>query len=212
MRLYQAVAWTLLLTCPALAATPFMLTLRDGAGNPVPDAVVYLQGATVVAAPSAPPVVIDQRDKVFVPLVTVIRTGTEVSFPNSDSVSHHVYSFARPNTFELPLYKGTRSPTVHFDHAGVVTLGCNIHDSMVGWIVVVDTPYFAKTDARGVAAINAVAAGGYDVFAWSPRLDPARPLSAGSVTLDETLRPQAVAVSRKLRAAAPAGALADGDY
>ena len=78
------------------------------------------------------PVVIDQRDKVFVPVVTVIQTGTEVSFPNSDSVSHHVYSFAQPNTFELPLYKGKRSPTVQFDHAGVVTLGCNIHDSMVG--------------------------------------------------------------------------------
>lgn len=211
-RLYQAVAWMLLPACSALAAAPLTLTLRDGAGQPVPDAVVYLQGAPMVVAPSVAPVVIDQRDKVFVPLVTVIQTGTEVSFPNSDSVSHHVYSFAQPNTFELPLYKGKRSPTVQFNHPGVVTLGCNIHDSMVGWIVVVDTPYFTKTDAHGVAALNDVAAGDYDVFAWSPRLDPARPVSAGPMTVDQAPRPQVVGVSRKLRAAPAAGALADGDY
>lgn len=208
----RAAACLLLLAAwPALAA-PVTVTVRDARGAPVPGAVVYLQGPAARAPAGTRPVVIDQRDKVFVPAVTVIQAGTEVSFPNSDSVSHHVYSFAQPNAFELPLYKGTRSPTVRFDHSGVVTLGCNIHDAMVGWIVVVDTPYFGRTDAQGQATFADVPAAGYAAFVWSPRLDPARPLAAGPVQVGPA--PQAVAldVGRKLRPEPAAGALAGGDY
>ena len=128
-------------------------------------------------------VIVDQRDKVFVPEVTVVQTGTDISFPNSDSVSHHVYSFAQPNSFELPLYKGGTRPLVRFDHPGVVTLGCNIHDSMIGYIVVVETPHFGTTDAQGTVTLPDVPAGSYQVQVWSPRLDPSKAVAGGSLTV-----------------------------
>jgi plastocyanin len=173
---------------------------------------VYLQGTVALTASSATPVVIDQRDKVFVPAVTVIQTGTEVNFPNSDAVSHHVYSFAQPNAFELPLYKGTRRPQVRFEKAGVVTLGCNIHDNMIGWIVVVDTPYFVKADAQGTAKLDQVAEGQYELFVWSPRLNPALPISIGPISVNSGINTEVVTVAKKLRAAPTGGALVAGDY
>ena len=85
-----------------------------------------------------------QQGKQFLPDVLVVPVGTSVHFPNRDSVRHHVYSFSPAKKFELKLYTGTPANPVVFDRAGVVTLGCNIHDRMVGWIVVVDTPYYAQ--------------------------------------------------------------------
>ncbi|MBT8131216.1 MAG: methylamine utilization protein, partial [Gammaproteobacteria bacterium] len=100
--------------------------------------------------------------------------------PNSDSVSHHVYSFANPYNFELPLYKGETRPTVSFDHPGLVTLGCNIHDSMLGYILVVDTPHFAVTDANGRAVLTGVAElrDNNPLRVWSPDIGSGEVLSA----------------------------------
>jgi plastocyanin len=187
--------------------------IRDAAGAPVPGAVVYLESGPPATAKPGTRVVIDQRDKVFVPQVTVVQVGTEVAFPNSDSVSHHVYSFARPNAFELPLYKGGTRPNVRFDHAGVVALGCNIHDSMIAYVVVVETPYFAQADGQGTATIGGVEAGSYAVQVWSPRLDPAKPLAAGTLGVGASPVQQRVAVNRKLRGEpAAGGGLVAGEY
>ncbi len=128
-------------------------------GNPIPHAVVFLEGAEASAGLPPEPTLVDQIDKQFVPRISVVRTGTTVVFPNSDDVSHHVYSFADPNNFELSLYGSEERRTVTFRHAGLVTLGCNIHDSMLGYILVVDTPYFVKTDINGEFA-----------FAWEKQL------------------------------------------
>jgi plastocyanin len=86
-----------------------------------------------------------QQKKQFVPEVLVVPVGSEVRFPNHDTVRHHVYSFSPAKKFELKLYTGTPANPVLFDRPGVVVLGCNIHDQMVGWILVVDTPYYAQT-------------------------------------------------------------------
>ena len=99
----------------------------------------------------------------------MVQTNTEVGFPNSDDVNHHVYSFSNPNQFELPLYKGKLHPPVRFESAGLVILGCNIHDHMLGYILVVDTPYFGKTDDDGGVFIPGVLPGTYDVVLWSSR-------------------------------------------
>ena len=88
----------------------------------------------------------DQAKNAFVPICWSCRPGTSVLFPNNDAVSHQVYSFSEAKTFELGLYKGNVYPPLQFDKPGVVVLGCNIHDGMLGYIVVVDTPYFALTD------------------------------------------------------------------
>jgi plastocyanin len=114
--------------------------------------------------------VMDQINRAFVPQVLVVSRGTSVEFPNNDTVSHQVYSFSAAKRFQLPLYKGEIHPPVIFDKAGLVVLGCNIHDSMVGYIYVTDAAYFGKTDEHGVLRIPGVAAGKYRIGIWSPRI------------------------------------------
>jgi hypothetical protein len=110
----------------------------------------------------------DQRHREFVPLVLVVGVGTKVEFPNSDSVSHQVYSFSPAKRFQLPLYKGESHSSVTFDRTGLVVLGCNIHDEMVGYIYVTDAAYFGTTDANGVLQFKSAAGGDYQIAIWSP--------------------------------------------
>lgn len=98
--------------------------------------------------------------------MTVIQAGSSIIFPNKDSVRHHVYSFSPAKTFELKLYSGVPSTPVVFDKAGTVVLGCNIHDQMLAFVYVVDTPYFAKTDASGKVKIGDVPNGDYLLKVW----------------------------------------------
>ena len=101
---------------------------------------------------------IAQVDREFVPYMTVLQTGTTVTFPNRDPIQHHVYSFSPAKSFEIKLYSGKSPSEILFDKPGVVTLGCNIHDWMIGYMLVVSTPYFAKTDAGGIARLRDVPA------------------------------------------------------
>lgn len=117
----------------------------------------------------------DQRDLTFVPDVLVVQTGTAVDFPNSDQVRHQVYSFSPAKTFQLALYQGRAHAPVVFDRAGLVTLGCNIHDSMVGYIYVTDSPWFALTGADGSARLHDLAPGDYTVRIWHTLLDESGP-------------------------------------
>jgi hypothetical protein len=110
----------------------------------------------------------DQRELAFVPQVLVVAVGTKVEFPNNDSVNHQVYSFSAAKKFQLPLYKGALHPPVTFDKAGLVVLGCNIHDQMAGYIYVTDMPFFGKTDSQGVLHLAQVPAGEYRLTLWSP--------------------------------------------
>ena len=161
-----AAAWlaACLWVTPALAAV-VEVTVRAG-DAPLADAVVSLHAGQAPASSAA--AVMDQRDSAFVPGVLVVQAGTTVSFPNSDTVRHQVYSFSPAKPFELPLYEGTPLAPVLFDRPGVVVVGCNIHDWMIGYIVVVDTPHFARTDARGRVRLD-VPAGRYRMQAWHAR-------------------------------------------
>jgi plastocyanin len=128
-------------------AATLEVSVTDEEGRPVERVAIYV--TAVNAAPEklrTPIAVMDQQDKQFVPHMLVVQTGTSVEFPNHDDVSHHVYSFSRAKSFELGLYKGQKYPPVVFDVAGTIVLGCNIHDGMLGYIKVVDTPYFALTN------------------------------------------------------------------
>jgi plastocyanin len=149
--------------------------VRDARGNAVADAVVYAvpQGHELPLAQST--ATMDQKNRMFVPHVLPIQTGTSVRFPNSDDIRHQVYSFSPAKTFQLPLYKGNPSAPVVFDKEGVAMLGCNIHDHMSAYIVVVDTPYFATTGKGGRAKLSNVSAGKYLVRVWYPdmRSEPA---------------------------------------
>jgi plastocyanin len=157
--------WLLCLGLSAHAAE-VTLTVTDAAGRLVTDAVVAFYDKKTPAISPAPGKIV-QKNKMFNPKVTVIQTGTKVNFPNEDTVRHHVYSFSPAKKFELKLYSGVPTDPVLFDQAGLVTLGCNIHDSMVGYIYVVDTPFFVKTDDQGKAMIK-LSDGQYSYQAWLP--------------------------------------------
>lgn len=131
------------------------LSIQDADKNPVKDAVAALISTTPVDFSTVPPAEMDQRDKMFVPKVLAIRVNTLVRFPNSDNIRHHVYSFSPAKKFELRLYHGSTAEPVLFDKPGTVVLGCNIHDSMVAYIYVLETNYFAVSDPQGNLHINA---------------------------------------------------------
>jgi plastocyanin len=151
-----------------LLAGSLEVIVKDDKGGPGSDAVVYAVGAAS-AAPKKHAVV-DQRDKQFVPYVTAIQVGTAVSFPNSDNIRHHVYSFSPAKKFELPLYSGVPAEPVVFDKVGFVTLGCNIHDWMIAYVAVLPTPYFQVTRQDGRALLKDLPAGQYTVQVWHPGL------------------------------------------
>ncbi len=171
---------------------------KDPKGAPVADAVAFVEALDAPAPvhPPADPVAIVQKDQEFVPYVTPIVVGTRVSFPNKDTVQHHVYSVSPAKKFEIPLYIGESSATILFDRPGPVTLGCNIHDWMVAYVYVLATPYFAKTGADGVADIAGLPPGRYTLELWHPRLaarvDRQITIEASGDTVQEvsvTLRP-----------------------
>jgi plastocyanin len=151
-------ALLVLLASPLAAqAADLEVVLKDAGGRPVPDAVVTFtpsQGSG--RASHFPwPMVMAQHNIAFEPHVLIAPVGADVSFPNLDTVRHHVYSFSPAKRFELKLYGREQTRAVRFDKAGVVAVGCNIHDRMSGFVVVVDTPYAVKTDTAGRAVIDA---------------------------------------------------------
>jgi plastocyanin len=152
------------------AAANFKAKVSEENGRPVQDAIVL--ASPLGAKPSFKPrnVVVDQVEREFVPYVTTIAVGAAVSFPNRDNIRHSVYSFSPAKQFELPLYEGKPAAPVLFDKPGVVVLGCNIHDWMVAYIYVADTPYFGKTGAAGTVELVDVPPGEYAVRIWHPRL------------------------------------------
>jgi plastocyanin len=152
------------------AAAPVKVQVLDRNGRPVSGLVVSLDAPNIdrSAAPSEP--AMDQIDQRFVPFTLAVRTGTAVRFPNSDSVAHQVYSFSSPKRFELGLYRGRPHAPVTFDKPGVVVLGCNIHDKMIGYVYVTDATYFGKTDTQGTWRAGSVAPAQYQLDVWSPLL------------------------------------------
>lgn len=158
-------------------AADVQVQVQDASGRSVADAVVFLESEQ--ARRQVRPVAgleMAQNHKQFVPQVLIVPVGSEVNFPNRDTVRHHVYSFSSAKKFELKLYTGTPAQPVRFEQSGVVVLGCNIHDQMVGWVLVLDTPYYAQTSASGQVALSAVPAGHYRLRTWHARLPAGAPV------------------------------------
>ena len=172
------------LVAAAASAATIVVDVRDPKAAPLADAVVYASPEGREAPSGAKTAVIDQKNKTFVPHVLPVQAGTAVKFPNSDDIQHQVYSFSPAKTFNLPLYKGTPANPIVFDTPGVVTLGCNIHDTMSAYVVVVDTPYFEKTEAGGRVELR-VPAGKYVVHVWHPDMKDEPPPQAVSASESE---------------------------
>jgi plastocyanin len=146
------------------------------------------------ALPPAVPVeaVMDQVDLAFAPDVLVLPVRSSVQFPNSDVVSHQVYSFSSARSFQLPLYRGKPYPPVTFEKPGIITLGCNIHDNMIAYIVVTEAPWFGRTDDRGSWIADDVPAGRYRLRIWHPLMnepeDKARIVEVGGQPVSATIK------------------------
>jgi plastocyanin len=147
------------------------LTVVEPSGEPLEGAIVWALPVSDQAMPATGSVAtaIEQRGKAFIPAVTPVRVGTAVSFPNLDTVRHHVYSFSPAKVFSLKLYLGTPAEPVVFDKPGEVVLGCNIHDGMLAYVMALETPYFGKTGAEGQAVLSDLVPGDYELRAWHPK-------------------------------------------
>ena len=146
---------------------------RDAKSAPVADAVAWLtpiESAQAPLLPPAEPIVITQEGEEFSPAVTPVVAGTRIVFTNRDKIQHHVYSLSKTKRFEVPLFGSESKPSVLFDQPGIIALGCNIHDWMSAHVVVLATPYFAKTPADGAVTISALPPGKYRLEIWHPRL------------------------------------------
>ena len=166
---FIAVLSVLAPTCAARAAT-LVISVQAPDGHALAGAVVTARPLDGPGKRPAPVyAIMDQVDRAFAPDLLVIPVGSTVQFPNSDSVSHQIYSFSPAKRFQLPLYRGTPYPPVQFDQVGVVTLGCNIHDDMLAYLVVTDASYFGRTDPRGAWSTE-VPRGRYRVSVWHPRM------------------------------------------
>ncbi len=151
----------LLLSIATPRAGSVAVAVKDERGQPIKDAVVYALPISASAPSRKGRAEVVQRNKQFVPYVSAVQTGSEVQFPNKDTVKHHIYSFSPAKKFEFALYSGMPPEPVVFDKAGLVTLGCNIHDWMVAYILVVPTPWFSVTDAAGESRLQNLPAGTY---------------------------------------------------
>jgi plastocyanin len=152
-------------------AASLEVTVGDQAGAPAPGAVVELQPVSAgdTASVAAADAQMTQKNQAFAPHVLVVRKGASVAFPNLDPFHHHIYSFSAARTFEIELYSRAEVPSMVFPNAGVVPLGCNIHDNMRGYIYVSEAPYFAATADNGAAAFESIPTGEWRVQVWHPR-------------------------------------------
>lgn len=159
--------WVALIGAVAQAAE-LSLAVSNTSGAALENAVATLTPTGRATPPKPAKAVIDQVNKEFVPYVSVVPVGSAVSFPNQDNIRHSVYSFSPAKKFELKLYSGTKAEPVVFDKAGVVALGCNIHDWMIAYVYVTDAPYYGRSDARGNIAFSGVEPGDYELRVWHP--------------------------------------------
>jgi plastocyanin len=188
-----------LLQTANVLAGGLVVAVQTANGRPLAGAVVTLRPLNGNSHSSTPVnAVMDQINRTFVPDLLVIPVGSTVAFPNSDSVSHQIYSFSPAHKFQLPLYRGKPYPPVIFDQAGIVTLGCNIHDSMLAYVLVTDAPFFGRADATGSWSVD-LPHGTYRLTIWQPRMQES---SQQDVTVGET--DQAKVTVRLTKALKPA--------
>jgi len=186
---------------PAFAGD-LVVTVVTKDGKPLADAVVSAPAPDGSPKPAFPwKLEIVQKNTQFLPFVLIVPVGAEVSFPNLDRFRHHVYSFSKGNKFELELYGREEKRSVAFRTVGSAALGCNIHDQMVAFVRVVDTPFAAKTDASGKAELKAAPDGASRLTVWHPH---ARTKDQ-AVTIDVVVAPGVTHVTAAIDVAASYG-------
>lgn len=188
MRINRLLAICSLSLCSLTAlANNFTVTVHNSAGKPLNDVVVYIEPPSSLSLKARTDVVeVTQADKAFAPYVAVMQKGASVNFKNDDDITHHIYSPVGDNKFEFKISAGQQRLKSDLNHAGVVTMGCNIHDWMSGHLLIVETPYFAKTNAQGQALFDLKHKGDYNIVVWHPQILEQDNRIAKLVTFDNT--------------------------
>jgi plastocyanin len=209
----RALTITALLACSAVShAGPLAVTAWQHDGKPLAGAVLTIESESpVLPTPVPTHATMDQLNLTFVPDVLVVPVHSTVQFPNSDVISHQVYSFSSARRFQLPLYRGKPYPPVTFDEPGIVTLGCNIHDNMLAYIVVTRAPWFGRTDAVGRWMLPNLPAGRFRLRLWHPLLN--EPIEVERLINASAAEERVeIHLSRKLRPAPLTGRPHSWDY
>lgn len=135
--------------------------------------VVYLEplDANVALPTTTKTINITQQDKAFAPYVSVMQSGQSVRFDNQDDITHQIYSPIGDNKFSFKISAGQQQLKGDFNQTGEIAMGCNIHDWMSGHLLILDTPYFAKTNQQGQAKITIEQAGKYTLSVWHPQMN-----------------------------------------
>jgi len=162
----------LLLTPLFCYAGNIQITVRSPDTSVIKNIVVYLTPETPLKNKKsvAKSLIINQKNKKFVPYIEVLQKGQKLSFHNSDDITHHIYSVSGQNRFSFKIKGNNEKESPILDHVGEVAMGCNIHDWMSGYVLVVDTPYFTKTNTLGIAGFNNIPSGKYRLTIWHPQL------------------------------------------
>jgi hypothetical protein len=181
MQWIGAASLLLFVASPATAGS-LIVRVVDQAGRPVSDAVVTIDP---IGRPPQPPRLlgpyqVEQRKMMFHPFVSVVPVGATVSFPNHDSTRHHVYSFSPAKRFELKLFARDQSRSIRVDKAGIIAVGCNIHDGMSAFLYVSANRWAQRTE-RGAATFREAPSGPSKITVWHPYL------RTPSLTLSRTL-------------------------
>jgi plastocyanin len=184
------------------SAADVSISIIDQKSSPVSDAYVELIALDGSGRALKQKGIIDQVDKEFDPLVSAVPVGTVVSFPNSDNIQHQIYSFSKTKSFELPLFAKNNTQSVQFDQAGIVNMGCNIHDWMLSYLYVYESQWFGAVDKKGDVSFVGIAAGAYTLRVWSPRMKNNRSIVEKEVIVHEAENStvvQSLKVRKKIR-------------
>ncbi len=155
-------------------------TVSDGKKS-LDDVAVWLEGGAKSSPITAK---IDQKDMRFVPRILVVPKGSTINFPNGDAVYHNVFAEFEAKTFDLGMYPKGQSRSVTFQRPGIVSVLCNIHAEMSAYIVVVDSPHYAKSGKGGKFKFSAPP-GQYTLRAWHESgKSESRPLTVGGEPLE----------------------------
>jgi plastocyanin len=151
-----------------------LLEPRTNARHDVATAVVYLEpvgGPDRYDRPAGQPATasISMRGREFIPHVQIVRAGGSVDFPNLDPFSHNVFSNTSLGAFDLGLYRRGASRASTFARVGTYAVYCNIHSTMVSFVVAVPTRQFTRPTTAGAFALPDVPAGKYLLHVWHER-------------------------------------------
>lgn len=173
MNIQRFISFTVLYLCitHSAAAQTINVKVFDHNNKPLPDVVVYLEPPQgMIVAQSSKIIEVAQVDKSFSPYLGVMQKGTKVKFHNLDDISHHIYSPVGDTKFAFKISAGEELIKSNFIDVGAIAMGCNIHDWMSGHLLVLDTPYFAKTDTQGKVSLDIAQSGKYNLVIWHPQM------------------------------------------